>query len=558
MKNVTRGKLRWASVCVGVLLLSTAAGANRASAQVDKQPDVAAAMEAVAEARNLAVEWAKLSRFDERKTTDAVAGSISATRLKDAKIRKALKSIKLVPLPEDEDAAEKEDVPRWASKRQVVRVLYSDESVKYYDGNALDGSVELENAPSEATVEETREYFNGDPGEWYSLSRGLPPIKDDDRSFDSLNDVAKAKAQLAISRRLAVVWLRYVEDVLLANKIDKGCASPLETLASFFVETKEEFDFANAAVKSIKIASAPALEKGGAERSVVRVLFSDGSVKYFDDRLLAGQAEPLTTPSDADVDAAPEYDVDLDAFYDEHVKRARAAFVEKAVARHNELNGGDGSNFSATSGYKPLKPSVVPVPKATREARFVKIVCKNAADHTKRLEFDAETSAMYIAANINFKRAEILKTVGIYPKNALEEIKSVKIVPFVAPKTLEAEKIVRPTVGYVVRVAYSDGTVKYYDDGTYGEPLKYGNSEFFNDDGISGGEVELTKIPNYTPIVANEEELPEFDLELNGFNKLAGKREAEAKERAEKIARFLQAQIDEEKNWVPASEEAAK
>lgn len=554
MTKNTKGKIRWgAGVCVGVLLFLTAtAGTNRASAQVDKRPDVAAAMDAVAEARNLAVEWAKLSRFDERKTTDAVAASISATRLKGEKIRKALKSIKLVPLPEDEGAAEKEGVSRWALKREVVCVLFSDGSVKFYDGNALDGSVEMENAPSEAAIEAAREYHGGDIGEWSQLARGLPPTKEDDGSFDSLSDVEKAKAQVAISRKLAVVWLRWVEDTLVANKIDKGYLPPLETLASAFVETKEKFDFVNAAVKSIKIAPLPATEEGTPERSVVRVLFSDGSVKYFDDKLLAGQAEPSTTPSEAAVDAAPEYVVDLDAFYDEHVKRVRAVFVERAVARHIELNGGDGSNFSATSGYKPLKPSVVPVPKATREARFVRIVCQNAAQHAKRLGFDPETSAMYIAANVNFKRAEILKTVGIYLKGALTEIKSVKIVPFVVMKTLEAEKIVRPTVGYVVRVAYSDGVVKYYDDGTYGEPLKYGNGEYFNDDGVSGGEVDLCEIPNYVPIVANEEEAPEFDLELNGFDKLADKREAEAKERAEQIARFLQAQSDEEKNSVPA------
>jgi hypothetical protein len=185
-------------------------------------------------------------------------------------------------------------------------------------------------------------------------------------------------------------------------------------------------------------------------------------------------------------------------------------------------------------------------------------VCKNATANAKRLEFDPETTAMYIAANINFKRAEILKTVGIYSKGALTEIKSVKVLPFAVTKTLEAEKIVRPTVAYVVRVAYSDGVVKYYDDGTYGEPLKYGQGEYFTDDGISGGEVDLSKILNYVPLVANEEELPEFDYELNGFDKLAGKREAEAKERQEKIARFLQAQIDAEKNVVPAPAASAE
>lgn len=70
-------------------------------------------MKAVAEARNLALEGAKLSRFDERKTTDAVAGAINSTRLKDEKIRNALKSVKLVPLSEDEGAPEQEGVPRW-------------------------------------------------------------------------------------------------------------------------------------------------------------------------------------------------------------------------------------------------------------------------------------------------------------------------------------------------------------------------------------------------------------------------------------------------------------
>lgn len=545
-----------ASVCVGILLLG-AAGATRAQAQNDKQPDVAAAMEAVAEARDLAVEWAKLSRYDDYETAEAVAASIRSTLIKDTKIFKTLKSIKLVPLP-DEERTEKNETSRLRPTRAVVRVLYSDGSVKYYDGGALDGTVEMENAPSEATIKATREYCRGNIGEWYETSRGLPPTKTDAQTLDSLSDVDKAKAQVAISRRLTVIWIRWAEDVLIGNQLDKSSLPPLEALASAFVETKEKFDFVNAAVKSIKIVPLPATEEGAAERGVVRVLFSDGSVKYFDDRLLAGQAEPLTTPSEAAVDAAPEYVVDLDAFYDEHVKRARAAFVEKAVARHIALNGGDGSNFSATSGYKPLKPSVVPVPKATNEARFVRIVCQNAAENAKRLEFDAETTATYIAANINFKRAEILKTVGIYSAGALTEIKSVKVVPFVVMKTLEAEKIARPTVAYVVRVAYSDGVVKYYDDGTYGEPLKYGQGEYFTDDGISGGEVDLSKIPNYVPLVANEEELPEFDYELNGFDKLAGKREAEAKERQEKIARFLQAQIDAEKNVVPAPAASAE
>jgi hypothetical protein len=108
-------------------------------------------MEAVAEARNLAVEWAQLSKFSDYQTTDAVAASISSTRIMEKDVSKALKSIKLVPLP-DEEGTEKNETARWRSTRSVVRVLYCDGSVKYYDGNDLDGTVDMENAPSEAAT----------------------------------------------------------------------------------------------------------------------------------------------------------------------------------------------------------------------------------------------------------------------------------------------------------------------------------------------------------------------------------------------------------------------
>ena len=166
-----------------------------------------------------------------------------------------------------------------------------------------------------------------------------------------------------------------------------------------------------------------------------------------------------------------------------------------------------------------------------------------ALEWAKFSRFDADETIEAVAESICARRIEGIKI-------AL----ALKLVEIVALPTSEAGVPERK----IVRVLFSDGSVKYYDDGTYGEPLKYGQGEYFTDDGISGGEVDLSKIPNYVPLVANEEELPEFDYELNGFDKLADKREAEAKERQEKIARFLQAQIDAEKNVVPAPAASAE
>ena len=265
-------------------------------------------------------------------------------------------------------------------------------------------------------------------------------------------DVPAATATISEARNFALEWAkfsRFDADETIEAVAESICARQIEGMKI------------SLALKSVEVVALPTSEAGVPERKIVRVLFSDGSVKYFDDRFLAGQAEPLTTPSVAVVDATPEYAVDLDAFHDEGEKRTRAILVERAVARY----GGDGSDFSGHARFGPKKTSVVPVPRATNEANFIKIVRPNAAAHVKSRGFDAETSAMYIAAHVNFQRAGILKTVGIYPKNALKEIASVKIVPFVVAETLEAEKLVRPTVGCVVRVAYLDGAVKYCDDG---------------------------------------------------------------------------------------------
>ena len=320
-------------------------------------------------------------------------------------------------------------------------------------------------------------------------------------------ELEQATKQVAETRDLAVAWINWARRTAEANEIREDCFETTEALACFMVEAKTKFDAVNSAVKSIKIVSLPATEKGGTARQAVRALYCDGSVKYYDADALDGTTAPESEPDAASVEATPEHVVGLDAFYAEFTKRfnekAREIYLERCAAE-----GQDVSRIVYAFSFEPWTPSVIPPPKAEKEREFAKGLCGQHALAAREDKYDAETTAMFMAARLNHSRVQI-KT-RRFMSLPFTEMKSVKIVPFCVAEPVESEKSVRASIYYAVRVVYSDGVVKYYENGIYGKDA-YGFYDVLDD---------LKKIPGYAPVVANEEDLPEFELTLDDFNKL--------------------------------------
>ena len=342
-------------------------------------------------------------------------------------------------------------------------------------------------------------------GLWAFGALALPVnyLKAQDKASEN---IAQATKQVAETRDLAVAWIDRARGTAEAYDIREDSFETIEAIACFIAEAKAKFDAVNSAVNSIKIVSLPATEKGGTARQAVRALYCDGSVKYYDADALDGTTAPKSEPDAASVEAAPEHVVGLDAFYAKYAKRfeekLRAQAIERCVAK-----GGDPSGTGFLFAFESLKPSVIRPTKAENEREILKSACGQYAYAAREYKYDAETTAMFMAARINHERVQITKRMS---PTAFTEIKSVKIVPFCVVEPVENEKFVRASIFYAVRVVYSDDVVKYYENGTYGKDAN----------GLYDVLDDLKKIPGYTPVVANEEDLPEFELTLDDFNKL--------------------------------------
>ena len=87
---------------------------------------------------------------------------------------------------------------------------------------------------------------------------------------------------------------------------DLGAPSAGELIAAHFLHARETSDLVYSAVKSMKL-----IPFSGSSRSAVRVLFSDGSVRYYDEDQLDGEREPANAPSEETVTEIGEYVFEL-------------------------------------------------------------------------------------------------------------------------------------------------------------------------------------------------------------------------------------------------------
>lgn len=218
------------------------------------------------------------------------AGAIEGSDTANA----AVKSLKIVP---------------WrVGGKNVVRVLYRDGSVIYYDGLNLDGKVDnfkgrtdLENAPSDVEIAAVPEFFCGPGGfdNWVQVNRlaffHWPEFKM--AELQELEpDIERAIETLAQKRKECLEWLQTSN-----NEGDRRFA--LEMLAGYLARVKYvELPFVDPkrkpAIQSIKIVPLDSPKEWSSTYGAVRVLFSDGSVRYYDEDELNGERKPSNAPSE--------------------------------------------------------------------------------------------------------------------------------------------------------------------------------------------------------------------------------------------------------------------
>ncbi len=225
---------------------------------------------------------------------EALAIYFAGTAESSDMVNAAVKSLKIVP---------------WrVGGKKVVRVLYRDGSVIYYDGSNLDGKVDdfkgrtdLENAPSDAEIAAIPEFFCGPGGlgNWRQVNRiaffHWPEFTlAESQTLEP--DIERAVETLAQKRKECLEWLR-----TSGNEGDKPFA--LEMLAGYlarvkYVELPEADPKRKPAIQSIKIVPLDSSKEWSSTYGAVRVLFSDGSVRYYDEDKLNGEREPEKKPSE--------------------------------------------------------------------------------------------------------------------------------------------------------------------------------------------------------------------------------------------------------------------
>lgn len=215
--------------------------------------------------------------------------------------------------PENSDAANAavkslKIVPWRVGGKNVVRVLYRDGSVIYYDGLNLDGKVDdfkgrtdLGNAPSDAEIAAIPEFDCGPGGynNWLQVKKIsflIWPESLNARRQELEPDIERAIETLAQKRKECLEWLQTSD-----NEGDRRFA--LEMLAGYLARVKYvELPVADPkrkpAIQSIKIVPLDSPKEWSSTYGAVRVLFSDGSVRYYDEDELNGEREPANAPSE--------------------------------------------------------------------------------------------------------------------------------------------------------------------------------------------------------------------------------------------------------------------
>ncbi len=215
--------------------------------------------------------------------------------------------------PESSDAANAavkslKIVPWGVGGKNVVRVLYRDGSVIYYDGLNLDGKVDdfkgrtdLENAPSDAEIAAIPEFDCGPGGfnNWMQVNKIAYRRWPESRNAEIQKlepDLERAIKTLAQKRKECLEWLQTSD-----NEGDRRFA--LEMLAGYLARVKHvELPLADPkrkpAIQSIKIVPLDSPKEWSSTYGAVRILFSDGSVRYYDEGELDGEREPANAPTE--------------------------------------------------------------------------------------------------------------------------------------------------------------------------------------------------------------------------------------------------------------------
>ena len=292
--------------CCGLLTVLALAGVNRVCAEEGAQDDVAQAKQKLADSQERGLQLLKsviptMTRDDWgtfrhserngarlRAPSKAEAFAVYFVREKACSdsVNSAVQSIKIVPSLD--------------GGKSAVRVLYRDGSVIYYDGDNLEGKTEWETALSDTEIDAIPEFDCGPGGylNWvqahYEACREYWNLKSASTPRDLEPDWANVKERLAKKRNESLERL-----LSFGNGDDRRLV--LEAIAGNFAQEREDLSrdkTRKPAIQSIKIVPLDSAKKYASTYGAVRVLFSDGSVKYYDEDELDGEREPANAPDE--------------------------------------------------------------------------------------------------------------------------------------------------------------------------------------------------------------------------------------------------------------------
>ena len=227
-------------------------------------------------------------------TAEMLAAQLVCSEEQEEPGSDAIKSIKIVPL---------------TAGKEVVRVLYNDGSCYYYDCVDIEGKAKVENAPSAAEIDAIPEFDCGPGGFANWCGAKMPPLFEDETKKYALPrvlepDFERAIKALAQKRNECLEWLRSS-----GNGGDRRFA--LEVIAGSFVNENRMESFRDirrkSAIQSIKIVPLDSSKEWTSTYGAIRVLFSNGAVRYYDEDELDGEREPATLPSEEVVEKTLEF-----------------------------------------------------------------------------------------------------------------------------------------------------------------------------------------------------------------------------------------------------------
>ncbi len=329
MKNkTTTFKRRWLAYC-GLLAFLTVAGVNRVCAKEGAQDDVAQAKQKLADSQEHGLnllrsitptmtrdDWETFRRSERNgahlrapSKAEAFAAYFIQQKEVSNSVNSAVKSIKIVPLPD--------------CGKSAVRVLYRDGSVLYYDGDNLEGKTVLETALSDAEIDAIPEFDCGPGGylNWiqahYASCSEYWDAKNETNQRNLEPDFESVIERLAKKRNESLESLRSS-----GSGDDRRMA--LEAIAGSFAKERENLSRdkkRKTAIQSIKIVPLDSAKEYASTYGAVRVLFSDGSVKYYDEDELDGERKPANEPDEEVVAQSLEYVLTITAPWPEGYAR---------------------------------------------------------------------------------------------------------------------------------------------------------------------------------------------------------------------------------------------